>query len=792
MIKNTVRGFAMIALAASIYSCSPTTANDFNNIEKIASSNLSNEEKARQIVQKLTLEEKVGQMTQITLDVITKGKNAFESDEPLSLDAKLVKEAIAKYKVGSVLNTANNRARTPEKWNEVITMLQKESMSEIGVPLLYGVDAIHGTTYTAGATFFPQQIGMAATWNPELNRIGSEICAYETRASSIPWTFSPVLDMGRNPAWPRIWETYGEDVYLTSVMGAAAVDGYEGKNNDLTNKNAVASCIKHFVAYGAEKSGKDRTPTYLPEIELREHYLPSYKAAIDAGSHTIMINSGIINGIPVHANYKILTTLLKEELGFKGLVVTDWADIENIHNRDKVSATHKEAVKLAINAGIDMAMVPYNYNFTTNLIELVNEGEVSMERIDDAVTRIVQVKLALNLFDKPYTDIKDYPDFGSKKHEDAAYKAASESITLLKNNKNILPLPKNAKVLVTGPNANSMRTLNGGWSYSWQGEKVHEFTDKYNTILKSIQNKLGKSNVKYAAGLEYVNDGQYFEEQNINIQEAVNAAKGVDYIVLCIGENTYTEAPGNLDDLYISKNQEALTEALAKTGKPIIMVLNEGRPRLISNIEPLAKGVIHTYLPGNFGGDALADILVGEVNPSGKLPYTYPKYPNALTTYDHKPSESSEKMEGMYDYVGSTSIQYPFGYGLSYTDFDYSNLKVSKSEIAGDESFTVSVKVKNSGKRDGQEVVQLFSKDLYASVTPDVVRLRRFDKIDLKAGETKDITFKVFGKDLAFIGQDMEYVTEKGDFKLYVGDQEVDLKVTSTVKFPKNSNKGIL
>ncbi|NLR90336.1 glycoside hydrolase family 3 N-terminal domain-containing protein [Flammeovirga agarivorans] len=741
------------------------------------------EEKVEKILKELTLEEKVGQMTQITLDVITVGENAYVSNEPLAVDTKLLQEAIRKYKIGSVLNTANNRARTPEKWNEVISAIQDEAMKEIGIPVLYGVDAIHGTTYTAGATFFPQQIGLGATWNPELTRRGAEVTAYETRASSIPWDFSPVLDMGRNPRWPRIWETYGEDVYLTSQMGAAAIKGYEGENNDLSDETRVAACIKHFIAYGAEKSGKDRTPTYLPEIELREHYLPSYKAAIDAGAHTIMINSGIINGVPVHANYELITRLLKEELGFQGLVVTDWADIENIHNRDKVAETHKEAVKLAINAGIDMAMVPYNYNFTTNLIELVKEGEVSMERIDDAVRRILLVKEELGLFKTPYPKVKDYPRFGSEEFEKDAYKAAAESITLLENNNDILPLPKNARVLVTGPNANSMRTLNGGWSYSWQGEKVHEFAAEYNTILEAVQNKLGKENVKYAAGIEYKNDGQYYEEQNIDIDAAVAAAKDVDYILLCIGENTYTESPGNLHDLYISQNQRKLAEELAKTGKPVVMILNEGRPRLVSQFVDKAEAVLHVYLPGNFGGDALADVLVGDVNPSGKLPYSYPMYPNALGTYDHKPSEAPTKMEGMYDYDSSMPLQWRFGHGLSYTSFDYANLTLSSNEINGEDTFTVSVDVKNTGEVVGKEVVQLYTSDLYASVTPDNKRLRRFEKVELKPGETKTIKFTLSGKDLAFVRADLKTAVEKGDFKVKIDKLSADLKVKNTVVF---------
>ncbi|WP_084812090.1 glycoside hydrolase family 3 N-terminal domain-containing protein [Flammeovirga pacifica] len=790
MKKNWIKGVLAAALCSVTlgFNSPNITPSQEENIDIIVKSNLSVEEKVEQILQQLTLEEKVGQMTQITLDVITKGENVFVSDEPLSLDKKLLEEAIKKYKIGSVLNTANNRARTPEKWNEVISQIQKLAMKEIGVPVLYGVDAIHGTTYTDGATFFPQQIGMAATWNTELNRQGCEVTAYETRASSIPWDFSPVLDMGRNPSWPRIWETYGEDVYLTSQMGIAAIDGYEGTNNDLSDNTKVAACIKHFLGYGSEKSGKDRTPSYLPEIELREHYLPSYKAAIDAGAHTIMINSGIINGTPVHASYKLLTELLKEELGFEGLVVTDWADIENIHNRDKVADSHKEAVKQSINAGIDMSMVPYNFNFCDHLVELVNEGEVSMDRIDDAVRRILKVKMELGLFDTPAPKVKDYPNFGSKEHEQIAYNAASESITLLKNDKEILPLKKGTKILVTGPNANSMRTLNGGWTYSWQGEKVEEFAQDYNTIFEAVQNNFGKENVNLVHGVEYNHEGHYYEEKNIDIQAAVKAAASSDVILLCLGENTYTETPGNLHDLYISQNQRKLAEALAATGKPVVLILNEGRPRLISQFESEMQAVVHTYLPGNFGGDALSDILIGKVNPSGKLPYSYPMYPNSLGTYDHKPSEASEKMEGMYDYNSSLPFQYAFGFGLSYTTFEYADLKVSKQDFGPDDKVTVSVEVKNTGKVEGKEVVQLYTKDMYASITPDNKRLRRFEKVNLKPGESKKVTFTLSGRDLAFVDADLKWTVEKGEFRFMVGDQQANVNVTNTKKFDKQSN----
>lgn len=744
---------------------------------------VTTQEKVEALLAKMTLEEKVGQMAQVTLDVITKGKNEYVSDEPVQLDMALVRKALVDYKLGSVLNTANNRARTVEKWHEIISQLQDVATKEtrLKIPVIYGVDAIHGTTYTAGATFFPQQIGQAATWNRAIVKKGAEICAYETRASSIPWNFSPVLDLGRDARFPRMWETFGEDVYLVSELGKQMIDGYEGESNDIKNPYRVASCLKHFLGYQVPNSGKDRTPAFIPELELRERHLPAFKAAIDAGAHTVMINSGLINGIPVHADYTILTKLLKEELGFKGVAVTDWKDIDNLYERDKVAATPKEAVKLAINAGIDMSMIPYNFKFCDYLIALVKEGEVPMSRIDDAVRRILTLKFELGLFETPVTNYKDYPQFGSKAFEESAYQAAAESITLLKNSNNVLPLKKGAKLLVTGPNANSMRALDGGWSYSWQGERVNEFGEKYNTILEALQQKGGKDNITFVQGVAYKDDGKYWEEKDVDIEAAVKAAAKVDYIILCAGENSYTEKPGDLHDLTLSANQIALAKALAKTGKPVILVLNEGRPRLISSFERDVQGVLQSYLPGNFGGDAIADVLYGTVNPSGKLPYTYPMYANTLVTYDHKPSEEQSKMQGVYDYESDFAIQYPFGFGLSYTSFQYSDLQVSKAAIAANEKITISVTVKNTGTRDGKEVVQLFIADQYASITPDIKRLRGFEKINLKAGESKKVSFTIAPRDIAFVAKDLRWTVEKGDYEVSVG--------TLKSKFTLSENK---
>ncbi|MDD4696764.1 MAG: glycoside hydrolase family 3 N-terminal domain-containing protein [Fermentimonas sp.] len=740
------------------------------------------ENKIDSIIAQMTIEEKVGQMSQFTIDLIGKGGNAFFSSEPFEIDAVMLDTVIGKYKVGSILNTSNNRARTTEVWEKSIRTIQERAIKETGIPVIYGIDAIHGTTYTAGATFFPQEIGMAATFNRELVRRGAQITAYETRASNIPWNFSPTMDIGRDARWSRQWESYGEDVYLNSEMGTIVVRGYQGDNRNSVENSYLAACIKHYMGYGVPVSGKDRTPAVISESELREKYFEPFRNAIvEGGALSLMVNSGIINGVSTHADYRLITEWIKEDLEFDGVVVTDWADVQNLYTRDRISEDYKDAVKAAINAGIDMVMEPYNLAFCPTLIELVDEGEVSIERINDAVRRVLRLKYRLGLFEKPYWSRDEFPDFGSSEHEAVAESAAAESITLLKNDNSVLPLPANARILVTGPNANSMRTLNGGWSYSWQGEKTEEFAQQYNTIYEALQNKFGTANVKFEPGVTYKMDGQYFEENPPEIQKAVAAASGVDYIVLCVGENSYCETPGNLDELTLSENQTNLALALQKTGKPVILVLNEGRPRLISKIEPGSVAVVQTYLPGNFGGDALADILRGDINPSGKLPYTYPKYEQGLITYDHKPSQNiAGKMEGAYDYGAQTSVQYPFGYGLSYTTFTYSNMSVDKTDFTSDDIVKVSVDVTNSGEVEGKESVLLFSSDLVASLSPDVRRLRGFEKISLKPGETKTVTFDLKGEDLAFVNERGKWTIEEGAFMLQLGNQTANINCTVT------------
>ena len=739
------------------------------------------EKRVDSVMSNLTLEEKVGQMAQYTLDVIGKEVSPNQSVDPFEFDPAKLDTILGMYKVGSILNTTNNKAQTTEMWSYIIKTIQDRAIRETGIPVLFGIDAIHGTNYTAGATLFPQGVGMGATFNTALMEEGSRISAYETRASNIPYTFAPTMDLIRDQRWSRHWESYSEDTYLTAQMALASLKGFQGDDYNNIGKNHVAVSLKHYMGYGVPVSGKDRTPAIISESDLREKFFEPFRRAIEAGALSVMINSGHINGVSTHADHRLLTEWVKEDLNYDGVLITDWNDVENLAFRDHIASDFKDAIRISINAGIDLVMVPYNKNFCNDLIALVKEGKVKQERIDDAVRRVLRMKFRLGLFEKPYWDKAEYPEFGSAAHEAEAKKAADESITLLKNENNILPIKQGARILVTGPNANSMRTLNGGWSYSWQGEKTELFAEKYNTIFEALKNKFGEGKVKYVPGVEYKMDGQYFEENPPQIGAAVAAASGVDYIVLCVGENSYCETPGNLDELTLSENQTALAKALLKTGKPVILVLNEGRPRLIRSIEPETKAVIQLYLPGNYGADALADILTGEVNPSGKLPYTYPKFEQGLITYDHKPSQNIEgKMEGAYDYGAQTSVQYPFGFGLSYTTFEYTNLAVDKKEFKSGDSIQISIDVKNTGNVAGKESVLLFSSDLVASVTPDVRRLRAFDKVMLNPGETKTVKLKLAANDLAFVNDRGKWTLEAGDFRLQAGNLTDNIKCTAT------------
>ncbi len=733
----------------------------------------------QQWLKKMTLEEKIGQMCEITIDVVT---DFEKSRDGFTLSEAMLDTVIGKYKVGSLLNVPLSVAQKKEVWAKAIRQIQEKSIKEIGIPCIYGVDEIHGTTYTLDGTLFPQGVNMGATFNRALVRRGAEISAYETKASCVPWTYAPVVDLGRDPRWPRMWENYGEDAYLNTVMGVEAVLGFQGSDPNHIGRYNVAACVKHYMGYGVPVSGKDRTPSAIPRSELREKHFAPYLAAIRAGALSVMVNSAVDNGMPFHANKELLTDWLKRDLNWDGLIVTDWADINNLCTRDHIAATKKEAIKIAINAGIDMSMVPYETSFCTYLKELVEEGEVPMSRIDDAVARVLRLKYRLGLFDNPYWDIAEYDKFGSPEHAAEALRAAEESEVLLKNDGNLLPLKQGTKILLAGPNANSMRCLNGGWSYSWQGHRADEFAGAYNTIYEALCNKFGKDNITYEPGVTYApyKNDNWWEENPVEIEKAVAAAANADVIIACIGENSYCETPGNLNDLTLSANQRNLVKALAATGKPVILVLNEGRPRIINDIEPLAKAVVHVMLPGNYGGDALANLLAGDVNFSGKLPYTYPKYINSLATYDYKPCENVGQMAGNYNYDAVMDVQWPFGFGLSYTSYAYSNLKVDKSSFAPGDVITVSVDVTNTGSVEGKESVLLYSSDLVASSTPDIKRLRGFDKISLKPGETKTVTLKLAADDLAFVGYDGLWRLEKGDFVLACGGKTVTVTCTDT------------
>ena len=733
------------------------------------------EAKIENTLSKMTLDDKVGQMLELNIDIF--GTNKGKGWE---MDKAKMDSTIKNWRIGSVLNAPATRAGTVQQWQTWIPYIQKQSMRHLGIPTIYGLDNNHGSTYIQGGTLFPQPINVAASFNTELARTMAEVTAYESRAADCPWVFTPTIDLGRDPRWPRIWESYGEDPVVESRMVEAAIAGYQGSDPNHLGKYNVATSVKHYLAYGAPFSGKDRTPAYVSPQVLREKYFAPFKAAAQAGALSFMANSASVNGVPVHASYEYLTQWLKKDLNWDGMIVTDWADINNLYTREHVAKDKKEAIKIAINAGIDMSMDPYDVDFCTLLKELVNEGQVKMSRIDDAVRRILRVKYRLGLFDTPNTGGKDYPKFGSDDFALKALHAAEESEVLLKNVDNTLPIARGTKILVTGPNANQMRCLDGGWSYTWQGSGAEDLASKYNTIYEALCNKYGRDNVTLEQGVTYNEKGHYWEENTPTIDKAVAAARGVDVIVACIGENSYTETPGNLTDLTLSKNQRDLVKALAKTGKPIVLILNEGRPRLIADIEPLAKAVVDILLPGNYGADALANLLSGDVNFSAKMPYTYPKEINSLINYDYKVSEEVSTMAGAYDYDAKVTQQWPFGYGLSYTAFTYANLKIDKPAFEPGDLLTVSVDVTNSGSRAGKEAVLLYSSDLVASIVPDCRRLRAFKKIELQPGETKTVTFKLPASDLAFVGQDMKWRLEEGDFVFTAGGQAVKAQCTKT------------
>jgi beta-glucosidase len=722
-------------------------------------------------MRQMTVEEKVGQMTQLTLEMIVSGH-----DQTIQVDPAKLQKAIGKYGVGSILNVYN-QALTPDKWQDVITQIQEAAKrTRLGIPVIYGIDSIHGANYVQGATLFPQELGMAATWNPELMKRGSEISAMETRAVGIPWSFSPVLDVGRQPLWPRFWETFGEDPYLAQVMGLAFVRGMEG--SDISSKDHVAVSLKHYVGYSFPLNGTDRTAAWIPENYLREYFLPTFAAAVKGGAHTVMVNSGDINGVPAHANHHILTDILRDELGFTGFVVSDWEDIKRLVRDWRVAADEKDATRMAVMSGVDMSMVPTDYSFPDLLVALVKEGAVPQSRIDEAVRRILRVKFELGLFDDamPHPALKSR--IGLPVSRQVALQAAQESLTLLKNTNELLPLVKNRKVLITGPTADSLISLNNGWTYVWQGSEPSLYPKDRATIRQAIEAKLGAANVTYLPGTRITrrpgspsNSTPTNIEGEVDIRSAVEAARNSDVVVLCLGEGSYCETPGTISDLTLGEPQLKLAEAIEATGKPVVIVLVEGRPRIISRIVDGAGAILMAYNPGNEGGQAIADALFGDINPSGKLPFTYPRSVNGLITYDHRPFETEGDRSAMRP-------QFEFGYGLSYTNFGYSDLRLDKQTISGGEELSIHVTLTNAGKRAGKEVAQLYVTDLVASIAPAGKRLRRFAKIYLEPGQSRTLNFKFRREDLAFIGSDNKPVTEPGDFEVMIGG----LKARFTLK----------
>lgn len=772
-MKKLLLSISMLALAYTASANVPVIKSD----PKI-------EAQVEQTLKKLTLEEKVGQMMELVTDLF----GANDKNGVFYIDEHKTDSILSRYKIGSILNAPNTCAPTAKQWEKYISQIQKISMKRIGIPCVFGLDQNHGSTYTQDGTLFPQNINVAATFNREIARRSAEATAYETRAVSVPWTYSPTVDLGRDARWPRIWENFGEDCYLSSEMGKAMVHGFQGEDPNHIDQYHISACMKHFMGYGVPWTGKDRTPAYISPFDLREKHFAPFLAGLQAGALTVMVNSASVNGMPMHANKEILTGWLKEQTGWDGVLVTDWADVNNLYTREMIAKDKKDALRIAINAGIDMIMEPYSCDACGYLIELVKEGKIPMSRIDDACRRVLRMKYRLDLFKNPTQKLKNYLKFGGEEFAKLALEGATESMVLLKNEKlqdgnSVLPLAKGKKILLTGPNANQMRCLDGGWSYTWQGHRTDEFAGKYNTIYEAFCNQYGKENVILNQGVTYNEKGKYWEENEPQIQDAVNAAKDADVIVACIGENSYTETPGNLTDLWLSENQRNLVKELSKTGKPVILVLNEGRPRLIADIEPLAQGIIDILIPGNMGGDALVNLVSGKSNFSGKMPYTYPKEINSLANYDFKKSEEVGTMEGAYDYNAKITQQWGFGHGLSYTSYKYSNLKVSQSDFRHGDIIKVSVDVKNTGKVVGKESVLLFSSDLIASMVPDGRRLRAFDKIELQPGETKTVTFNLNADDLAFVGYDGKWVLEEGDFKLMIADQSADIHCEKTYQW---------
>ncbi len=754
---------ALLGVSALLLSCAPKAP-------QVIPTDKAVEAKVEKVLKGMTLEEKAGQLVQLNISVLEDATR--EKIDPAKLD-----KIIGEYKVGSILNVMHDKAHSREHTTAMVREIQAKSMEAIGIPCIYGMDMIHGASYLTEGSLYPQEINIGATFNRLYARQMGQAMAYETRAAQVPWVFSPVMDLGRDPRWPRLWESFGEDPYLQAQMAREETVAIQGTDPNHIDLEHAAVSIKHFMGYGVPVSGKDRTPAIIAENDLREKFFAPFLECFRAGALTAMVNSASINGVPTHANAILLSGWVKDELGWDGLFVTDWADIDNLYNRDHVAANKKEAVAMGINAGIDMIMDPYDPECCTAIVELVKEGRISEARLNDAVRRVLRLKVRLGLFDKPVWDYV-YPDFASEKFARESYAAALESEVLLKNQDNILPLKENARILVTGPNANSLRALNGGWSYTWQGS-ADDYVPQYNTIVEALQRRF--PNVSYEAGVVYDSAPMAWQNEDASgMAKAVAAAKNADVIVACVGENSYCETPGNMDDLNLSSNQKELVKKLAATGKPVILILNEGRPRLIGDIEPLAAAVVDVMLPSNFGADALAALLSGDENFSGKLPFTYSKHINALHTYDYKVSEHRETMEGSYNYDAVMDVQWPFGFGLSYTTFAYSNLRVDKESFKSTDVLKVSVDVTNTGSRSGKEAVLLYSSDLVASLIPDVKRLRAFDKVEVAPGETVTVNFEVPASALAFVGSDGAWRLEAGDFRLSCGGLSAMIGCTET------------
>jgi len=767
MNKHIIRMSSFVIGAAAMSAC--CNSNDGAKVTPAIPTDAAVESKVEEVLSGMSLKEKAGQMVQLNI-------SALEDETREALDPAKIEYVLGEQKVGSILNVLHDAGHTREQTAAMLTLIQQKSMELIGIPCIYGLDMIHGASYLTDGSFYPQEVNLGATFNREYARMMGHAMAYETRAAQCPWVFSPVMDLGRDPRWPRHWESWGEDPYLQAEMSRIETLAIQGEDPNHVDAEHCAVSLKHYMGYGVPVSGKDRTPAIIAPNDLREKFFRPFLASFKAGALTAMVNSASINGVPTHANHELLTVWVKEQLGWDGMLVTDWADIDNLFVRDHIAADKREALALGINAGIDMVMDPYDPACVDDIVALAEAGEIPMARIDDAVRRILRLKVRLGLFDTPVWE-NEYPEFGSERFAAESFAAAVESEVLLKNEGGILPLSDNARILVTGPNANSLRTLNGGWSYTWQGNADAMAPEGCHTILEALRARFPR--VSYEPGVVY-DPADWQKDDGAGISRAVAAAWSADVIVACIGENSYCETPGNMDDLNLSENQKTLVRELAKTGKPIVLVLNEGRPRLIGDIEPLAKAVVDVMLPSNYGGDALAALLSGDENFSGRLPFTYSKHAHALHTYDYKVSEHRETMEGSYNYDAVMDVQWPFGHGLSYTSFEYGNLKVSAEEFKAGDVLKISVDVKNTGERAGKEAVLLYSSDLVASIIPDVKRLRGFEKISLEPGETRTVTFELPAEELAFVGADGTWRLEKGDFRLSVGGQALMVRCSET------------